>query len=233
MNKNFNSKKFFILLTVVCVVFVVAIINAFMYLPTDDNQILKVGNADVNMNYSDKTQSEDDSEDNTTSEEQSSNKKGKIVVNDDLEEIDAPPGVNEGAVNIEGTEAAKANAEAGDSKAEVELSPEQKAEAALIAGNKYRNDKQYVKALEEYQKVYNITQNKDLVASSYEGIATVYASNKRYGTALSFATKAYNMSPSSNREMLLARLFYKTGEVDKATQRVNNVLKREFSADRW
>ena len=55
---------------------------------------------------------------------------------------------------------------------------------------------------------------------------------KRYGTALSYAQKAYNTYPTSSREMLLARLYYKTGDLDKATKRMNNVLQRDFASDR-
>ena len=50
-----------------------------------------------------------------------------------------------------------------------------------------------------------------------------------YGSALSAAQRAYNLAPSSHREVLLARLYYKTGDIDKATSRVNNVLRRDFS----
>ena len=55
---------------------------------------------------------------------------------------------------------------------------------------------------------------------------------KKYGSAMSYAQKAYNLSPSTNRELLLARLYYKTGDVDKATKRVNNILQRDFSIDK-
>ena len=102
----------------------------------------------------------------------------------------------------------------------------------FLDAEKLKKDKQYVKAIEEYQKISTVTNDTNTVAKSYEEIATIYAIVKRYGTALSYAQKAYNMSPSSSREMLLARLYYKTGDMDKARRRVNNILQRDFSADR-
>ena len=40
------------------------------------------------------------------------------------------------------------------------------------------------------------------------------------------------MDPTTSREILLARIYYKTGDIVKATQRINNVLQRDFAADR-
>ena len=44
--------------------------------------------------------------------------------------------------------------------------------------------------------------------------------------------KAFNLSPNSHRELLLAKLYYKTGDTYKATQRINNILQREFADDK-
>ena len=84
----------------------------------------------------------------------------------------------------------------------------------------------------EYLKVPSLTDDKSSIATSYEGIASIYAARHKYGSALSYATRAYNMSPSSSRELLLARLYYKTGDMEKATRRINNILHRDFSDDR-
>ena len=59
-------------------------------------------------------------------------------------------------------------------------------------------------------------------------MAIVYAISKRYGSAISAAQRAYNIAPTSNREMLLARLYYKTGDTERATAKANNVLRRDF-----
>lgn len=69
-------------------------------------------------------------------------------------------------------------------------------------------------------------------AKYYEEAALSYAMAQRYGTALSYAQAAYNMYPTTSKELLLARLYYKTGDYDKANVRMNSILKRDFAADR-
>ena len=93
---------------------------------------------------------------------------------------------------------------------------------------KYMVEKQYVKSLEEFQKASLLAEDNSSKAACYEEIANIYGIVKRYGTALSFAQKAYNLAPTTARETLLARLYYKTGDIDKATRRINNVLQRDF-----
>lgn len=91
-----------------------------------------------------------------------------------------------------------------------------------------RKEQKYESAVYEYQQIAKSTDDLSEQARCYQEIAQTYASIKRYGTALSYAQKAYNTSPSSDREMLMARLYYKTGSIDKATEHVNAILKRDF-----
>ena len=90
------------------------------------------------------------------------------------------------------------------------------------------NEGIYQEAIKDYQKAYDLADNNEEKALCYEGISNVYAKQKRYGSALSYAQKAYNMYPNTSREILLARLYYKTGDLNRATIRMNNVLKRDF-----
>ena len=99
----------------------------------------------------------------------------------------------------------------------------------LSQARKLRNDKKYIEAVTEYQEIISNTEDKALQALCYEEVAVMYASIKKYGSALSVAQKAYNTQPSTSREVLLARLYYKSGNIDKATTRINNVLRRDFS----
>ena len=208
-----------ILILIVCVAFLVLIINAFEYLPnkSGDEIINRINVEDINK-AAEPVETED-------AKEQPKEERGTLNINlDQPTKVDEPEKLEPIAVDGD-------NAVAEDAKP-VELTPEQKADEAFRAAKAYRHSKQYVKALEEYQKIPMITKDNDTIARSYEEIAFIYATVKRYGTALSFAQKAYNMSPSSSREVLLARLYYKTGDMDKATNRINNVLQRDFSADR-
>lgn len=235
MNKYIesNSKKFLIMLLLICVVFLVVIIKAFEYIPVTDKDAVISRNNIENINKpapdSEETASENENTENIEKKTLDINLTPDFVEKPKTEPLKEEK-VVEPLENI--TDLPKDAAEANSEAKPVELTPEEKAEKIFITAQKYRKDRQFVKALEEYQKIPTITNDTATVARSYEEIATIYAIVKRYGTALSFAQKAYNMSPSSSREMLLARLYYKTGDIDKATRRINNVLQRDFSSDR-
>ena len=235
MNKYIesNSKKFLIMLLLICVVFLVVIIKAFEYIPVTDKDAVISRNNIENINKpasdSEETASENENAENVEKKTLDINLTPDFVEKPKTEPLKEEK-VVEPLENI--TDLPKDAVEANSEAKPLELTPEEKAEKVFITAQKYRKDRQFVKALEEYQKIPTITNDTATVARSYEEIATIYAIVKRYGTALSFAQKAYNMSPSSSREMLLARLYYKTGDIDKATRRINNVLQRDFSSDR-
>lgn len=230
MNKytEFNSKSFLIILLLVCVAFLVVVMTAFQYLPDKEND-----NMHSRTNVSEINQPAQETQDETAvSEEENKADEEKETDNQTLNIIQPKSSDSEGLENIEDLPAEAKAENSADTVKEAEASPEEQAEEILFSVKKLKKDKQYVKALEELKKIPGLTNDVNIQASSYEETATIYAIVKRYGTALSYAQKAYNMSPSSSREMLLARLYYKTGDIDKATRRINNVLQRDFSADR-
>ena len=94
-----------------------------------------------------------------------------------------------------------------------------------------KESKDYKKAVDSFKQVAEKVEG-DKKAECYEEIATIYGIEKHYGTALSYAQKAYNIEATTQRELLLARLYYKTGNINSATNRVNNILKRDFTQDR-
>ena len=243
---EFNSKGFLIILFLICTVFLVLIIKAFSYIPnTSSDNIVQRGSS-VNRvlppseNAAIEVNTETDSETKTLqpdSEKTDNNvvKPNKTRTSTKDSFAMEQSGMQEGLENIEDlpSEAEAANSSDSNSvQAPVEPTTDEKVMKILLDADKLKKDKQYVKAIEEYQKISTVTNDTNTIAKSYEEIATIYAIAKRYGTALSYAQKAYNLSPSSSREMLLARLYYKTGDMDKATRRINNVLQRDFSADR-
>lgn len=243
---DFDSKKYVLLLVVVCLVFFILIVKAFDYLPdTENDKTISRQNVTLDTNYNVAASEYKYDEANSSTTQQPEQKSGSFTLNEStisneepiksdtklgtpiLEEIKAPSGVG-----LEPIEEPDTIEQVSEKKSEPELSPQEKAEEALMMGDKMRKANNLSSAFKEYQKVPDLTNDKELVASSYEGIATLYAMNKKYGTALNYASRAYNTSPSSSREMLLARLYYKTGDIDKATKRVNNILHRDFSDDR-
>ena len=251
MNKYIvsNSKKFLALLVLICVVFLVVIIKAFEYIPVADDDAIISRNNIENINKPAQDEAEKVAEENVENNEKKTlditltpdfvqkpktEKPKEEKVAESLENITDLPS-DAVKANSDGNGVVQANSDgsgAVQAEKKVELTPEEKAEKTFLTAQKYKRDRQFVKALQEYQKIPAITNDTSMVARSYEEIATIYAIVKKYGTALSYAQKAYNMSPSSSREMLLARLYYKTGDIDKATRRINNVLQRDFSSDR-
>lgn len=232
---EFNSKSFLIILFLICTVFLVLIIKAFSFIPDTEN----ASDTIVSRNNSINTPVE-----NRVSEEQTAAVETNNQIEQKAETKEAPqrkellrPSAEEALENLDNLpqEAAAENVSeitADSSATSAEPSDEEKILKVFAEAGKLKKEKQYVRAIEEYKNISTITNDVNTIAKSYEEIATIYAIVKRYGTALLYAQKAYNMSPSSSREMLLARLYYKTGDIDKATRRVNNVLQRDFSADR-
>ena len=224
---EFASKKYIILLVIICSVFALFIIKAFDYLPdksvetvnpmvnTQQQYINQTNNNQINQ-----TQPENDYD-------QERHKSGHIDFmpkvdkesshSNDYEEIKAPRGTFEEDVNPSGINQTS------------NLSPDELAIKTFISGVKYINNNDYSNALSELQNIPNITNDKELIAMSYEKIAEMYAIQRRYGTALSFAGKAYNISPNTNREMLIARIYYQSGDTQNAMSRLNNILSQGFN----
>lgn len=96
----------------------------------------------------------------------------------------------------------------------------------------YKRQENYSEALKELKRIITTVDSNEQKAQCYEEIALIYGLEKHYGSSLAFAQKAYNLYPTTNREVLLARLYYKTGDTERAINRINNVLKRDFWADR-
>jgi len=227
---DFNSKKFLIMLIAVCVIFLIIVIKAFEYLPDQPKISNRARLEQINTLPADE-------EDNNASNQEEQNE--NVVVETKKGLNITLPSYNEAPefVEIEAPKGESADISADNNNEEkdnkpAELTKEEKIAKAMEAGKKYKSNKQYVAALEEFNSVASLTNDKRIIADSYEEIASIYAVSKRYGTALSFAIKAYNMSPNSSREILLARLYYKTGDIEKATRRINNVLQRDFGEDR-
>lgn len=214
------AKKYLILMLIVCLVFLILIIKAFDYLP--ESQSIN-SNEIQNINLPQPEQSDENYSE--TRQNESTNEEIHVLVpsvSNDTELVEDMP-----------QEAIKENnTPLMMEETNNELTLEEQVEKIFANVKNLREEKQLTKAIEELQKVPTLTTNSELQARSYEEMASIYAIVKRYGTALSFAQKAFNLSPTSSREILLARLYYKTGDIDKATRRVNNVLQRDFAQDR-
>lgn len=228
-NFDLSSKKYTIILFVIMIAFALMIIKAFDYLPEesndvnspDMNQALNLQNRQFKQKIQEKQSVDEEEETETVKKELNIDLQSSIDI---PEEIDKPAQLpSENIENIAKIEPLE--------EPSPKISTEQQLELRFFAAQKYCEEKQYVKALEEYKQIAESESSVHVQARCYEEMANIYGIVKRYGTALSYAQRAYNMEPTTNREMLLSRLYYKTGDLDKATKRMNNVLKREFSED--
>ena len=225
---DFNSKKFVLLMILVCVIFFIMIVKAFEYIPEamDDSYTFEKRLENLNK-------ANENTEDNTS--ENIEQEKDKHKLNIVLPQGDYIPEIeDDNDLDLPPQTLGNTNdyTESQDNNGKTEITPEQQRANILNSARAYKKNKQYIDALKEYQKVLEQTSDKTELASLYEEIAVLYATVKKYGTALSFAQQAYNMEPTTSREMLLARIYYKTGDIVKSKQRVNNVLQRDFAADR-
>lgn len=210
MNKlNIRSMSFIIGILVICFVFVMVISQAFDYLQSDDVE------KDLPVIENKLSSSEEVATEEDESEEISD------------EDIDEPVPV---AKNAEDSMQPLEVIQDEELQASGNVVEEPKADP-LEKPRALKADKQYSVAIAEYEKVLKSTDDSRLKATCYEEIAVIYGIVKRYGSALAAAQKAYNISPNSSRELLLARLYYKTGDLNKATERVNFILKRDFGAN--
>ena len=235
-NFDFNSKKYTILLFLVCMGFLILTIKAFEYLPTrlsNDNENMQQPASNTNISTQIKANSDDENENDNEDENEDmdeedpdKHKSGHIDfmpktdntddAEMDFDEIQAP----KGAINEDLPQ--------DNDKDDSAMSPEEEALKAYLEGKKYYDSKDYSKALYEFQKISDLTKDKELNALGYESIAEIYTIYKKYGTALSFAIKAYHLSPSNSRDMLIARIYYKSGNTENAISRMNNILKKGF-----
>lgn len=226
---EFGSKKYLILLTLICIVFAIIIIKAFDYLPDKSVDGYNSGiNSQpqypnqFNANNQNQNISQNQTEDNYDPERHKSGhidfmpKESKTENNNNgFDEISAPNGVNEDVYNP-------------NTQNNQTLTPDDLAVISLVKAAKLQAQSDYKNALEELQKIPELTNNQEILASSYEKIAEIYAHQRRYGTALSFAGKAYSTSPNVNREVLIARIYYQSGDTENAVTRMNNIINRGF-----
>lgn len=227
MNKfDMQSAKFVGIIIGICVIFLLVVWHAFSYLPQKEDNI--AANQEINL-----PAEEEQREDTQVNEE---------TQNDDNEEtddvkIDSPIEVpvslkNTNKPKLEPLEPISEDIGNGNSLSGSEISNnENSLDTALNNAKNYSREHNYASSISEYQKAISLTNDNSIKAQCYENIAKIYATSKRYGSALSAAQKAFNTEPSTSREILLARLYYKTGDIDKATDRINNVLKRDFNID--
>lgn len=228
MNKfDMQSAKFVSIIIGICFIFIMVIWNAFNYLPQKEVNNIAT-NQKINL-PADETQTENTQKDEEVQSDEDT--EGVEVKTDVLvKDIDFQKKTKE--PKLEPLEPIFENTKDKNLSSGTDFQNyENPLDTALNNAKNYSKEHKYASAISEYQKVISLTNDNSIKAQCYENIAKIYATSKRYGSALSAAQKAFNTEPSTSLEVLLARLYYKTGNVDKATNRINNVLKRDFSLE--
>ena len=225
---DFNSKKYMILLLLICIVFAILIIKAFDYLPNND--VIDSNDSEVAyLNVNSKKSSNTEASKNNLEVETKIKKNQKSGVlyrssdslsnDDNFDEIEAPAGVSEESINDENNNTTMSNQE---------LSGDFKAVQYILNGRKYVSENNLSKALIEYGHAVENAKEDEIKAQALEGISIVYAKNKKYSTALTFASKANGISPSVLREFLIIKIYYLAGKSDIAIKNLNEILKKGF-----
>ncbi len=224
--EKFNTRdaKLISIIIFIMLVFVLVIGNAYKYLPEQSPEIPDVS-TELNLPGDEEEVQATEPADEEKPEEET---KKNLYKNNEIEETTRTNTSKEEITNDKLTPLE--NISEGEGEQSTEITNES-FEDIINESSRLKSEKQYVKALDEYKRALAMAENTSDKALCYEEIANIYALAKRYGTALAYAQKAYNLSPSTKREVLLARLYYKTGDIDKASTRVNNVLKRDFTMD--
>jgi len=224
---DFNSKKYIILLVIICVLFFIFTLKIFEYMPS---HVVEQADGDIsqtqNINSPAHTEQQETAEEEDDSYDEQKHKKGHIDfmpkesdydTEVELDEVPVPKGAKEDKI-----------VQVPNSETNSNLSDSELALQYIIRGFNYKASKDFTNALTEYQKAAEMAEEDELKAMCYEAIAEIYAHQRRFGTALSFAAKANNISPTVARELLISRIYYQSGNTENAVARMNNLLKRSF-----
>ena len=219
MNKfNIESARLLSIIFVICFIFIMVIWKAFDFLPQNetsnntkiqtiipkDNRIPSASNEDEilenNINNEEVLQDEDNSQEDEFSADYS-------------EGNDAQP---------------MRELEEGEALSKITENSDQNVQDLLNSAKTKKQEGNFSESIFEYKKVITLTNDTEIKALCYEELAIIDAKQQNYDSALISAQTAYNTSPNTNREVLIARLYYKKGDVNRASARMNSILKKEF-----
>lgn len=225
MSKNFDfeSKKYIILLVIICLLFTVLIFKAFDYLPDENIEKVKLPQEEEIIEKENKSNPENNvqQEEEKTTENTNADKKSGVLYKSNDYEINS---MFEEEIEIPKSPLDEDTADVSEDS-QNKLSPAEIALKSIINARKYANAEDYTNAINEYQKAAKATSDKDIRAEIFDGITILYLKNKNYKTALSFAEKANELSPSFTREFVIAKIYYESGRTGDAINRINKILK--------
>lgn len=219
MNKfDINTAKFTSIIIGICFIFIMVVWHAYDYIPTKDSNNLSEIQQEQNI----------ENNENLENKEVKNKEENLEDIVEKVQRVDFEKKEIE-VTKIHPLETIYENNPDEKTIEKTVINTVKDYSSELANARKFRNDKKYAEAVAEYQNTISNTEDKALQAQCYEEVAIMYATLQKYGSALPVAQKAYNTKPSTSREVLLARLYYKSGNIDKATSRINNILRRDFN----
>lgn len=248
-NFEFKSWKSLAILIAICVTFLILVIQAFQYIP-EENKNNKSVEQLVEENYNEENAIEDNNEETieaTSNEEEenqeeparTSNQREKNwefrdssldrFTNKEFEisapELPAPPQeIEHRNVDIPNLESINENTQDEDKQRVIF----EKLMQLQSKANEYKWQKDYDNAIVQFESYLKLSQEQYQKLEAYDNLAILYAMKKNYEKAIYCAKQAYQIEASPEREFLLTKLYYKSGDVDKATKRINMIMQREF-----
>lgn len=211
---DLKSLKIFTYTSILCVFIALIIMPAYNYLPEESINISPSNGFKSDMlNFENRSSG-------TSSQEKTENK---------TETYNSTP-----VSNINSEETNRPNFEEIEElnyTDEIQVKTDTYTETLTIA-EELKNKHQYKDSLIKFKEALNYTSNPDNISLCYEEIANINAIEKQYGIALYYAQKAYKIKPSQPLEILLAKLYYKTGDSESAQKHIDRIVKDEFITDR-
>ena len=227
---DIRTARYIVVIIGICLVFMLVIAHAYSYLPANTNyqklseKTTPLPTDDIDVTSNSDVETTEDIENNKSSDLESgveeSATNSLITKNDNYASL---PPVSKPVANTDLIT---------DIPVEESADNENDLIKTIQSAKMFVSQKQYVEALKEYNNALALTEDANVKADCYEGIALINAITKRYGTALVNAQKAYQLSPTANRELLIARLFYKVGQFDKANERVSRIMNKDIVFDK-
>ena len=104
-------------------------------------------------------------------------------------------------------------------------------ENILKEAEDFKSRQNYHRAIEEFEKAVKLVSDDSDRVMCYDEIALLTAILQQYKKSIYYAQQAYQLQPNIEREIFLTRLYYKMGNVEKAKNRMNQILKRDFSIE--
>ena len=255
---EFKSWKSLAILIAICFTFLALVIQAFQYLP-DENNIKSIEEiSEENIETSSKEDietnseedgcivNEEDSVQNNNKEEEEEEEPQRDIKkwsyrdrsldkfsNDAIEEksrshhnIPKEPIVKHREVDIPELESINNASEENQA-----IDDREKLFQSLRVAQEYKRQKDYKKAIEAYNQYLKLCKDPYQKLEAYDTLAILYAIDNDYENAIGCAEQAYKINASRDREFLLTKLYYKSGDVDRATKHINIILQRDFEIE--